>query len=1456
MRNFNKILLFLLVLILSLASVNAAELDDSNLNDNLIDNSNDNFGISLNEAFNEDLNLYSNDLNHDLNSDSNELSSNSESNSLEILNDSNLSPKGEKLSDSNQNIHKISDSNYSNYFDRNGNLLSGIVSPNDILDLSGSFKGRNFILNVPCTITSSSNNAFLTNCMIKFEGVNEFQSNSSKSSSLLTSKVYNLNIRNSNADCPGVYILNSSYVEVFNNDIYCTGANGNPVRVIYSNFTSIFGNVLESYFTGYMNLSWKRAGILLGESHNNSIYSNQVTVKDSNPIYLTTYGFEKSNYNFIYNNTVKASAISEDTGLLAPSAWAYGIHIMGDYNTALNNTIYNMYRGVDSEGSFNNIIGNIIFNLTGGYFEGNDGTEGGDYGIHASYDNLIANNTVFNSKLTGSAIYLMPNNTAYGNIVYNISGRSGIEFNYYASNCDVYDNLIYMARGNGIYVFGRMSNLTVSSNIVGSLDSEAILFKRQSNSKYPNNSSVFDNSIFSFSNSAIDISNIPSNGNITVFDNGIIVDESGFSDFFASDGTINNLSYLNGLNGTYDNPYNALIFEGNFSNALLNDGVLKIDAPISLVSLNCTFSKLDAYLNRNLSFLNHDLIGPDLSSNNPVSSFSYDFYENDEYNYIIENFNALKASTALFNNISLEILSSGLLIEGLRFNNGSIALNNVDKVYLINNHIYIDFKDYAIRFNNSNASLFSNFIEVNEYNPALLIANESVVVMDENIIKTLSDIGILCINSTYPKSSSYVIDDSNYYAFFNDDGSFRDDFEIDFNSTLKLANLSNKIIKIDIPLRIVSVEGSKLINSRIIFEGESFNSVLSNLSFEIRDNSFLKSYEIISVKEGVGDLLISNNRILVCDADFNELSFIRVFDYEESSENIKIINNSFYMENSSINISKALSIEGLKNSTIANNNIQISSNKSSYGLDLSNSKDLTFLNNDLNISSINSSYALAIRNSKDLSIRDNNIFSNAVSSIGLGLYKSSDFEALNNNISIFGSFYNALATEDPLGNFDGAILIDSSSDLTSSILENNLLFENGLKTSFIHSENPARDIQNLIDDAIPGDVIDFGNTIYANLDTLKINKSLTIKGGVFVFNESDYLNGGSGGIKVLFNVSALDEFEDLDLCSNGKDSDLSSEGSDLSSEGSDLSSIGVNILNGIYILNNNKIIVLLNGINGSDVFSTNVPKVNVANNIFSLVDEDIVAKSINILQLEMDRAVLAPSNSISVLNNTLSSGINPFKMEIKSILDGKDVFISPGFEKGSTFIECENMTTSSINYYLDGRNGEYFNFILLDGSGNPLANKPIFVGFNGHVYNYTTDENGSARTQINLAIKGGYTFAVSFLGDDEYNASFAVAKITVNTQIPILATNDFSYKASNSNKVISASLKTALGTPLSNKKIVFAVNGKTYSTKTNAKGIGSLKLSLASKKTYKFTVKFAGDSTYGTVSKSAKIVVK
>ena len=198
----------------------------------------------------------------------------------------------------------------------------------------------------------------------------------------------------------------------------------------------------------------------------------------------------------------------------------------------------------------------------------------------------------------------------------------------------------------------------------------------------------------------------------------------------------------------------------------------------------------------------------------------------------------------------------------------------------------------------------------------------------------------------------------------------------------------------------------------------------------------------------------------------------------------------------------------------------------------------------------------------------------------------------------------------------------------------------------------------------------------------------------------------------------------------------------------------------------------------------------------------------------------------------------------------------------ASVISSEDYTTYAIDYNA-GERGNYFKIQLLDDNLNPLANKTVQIGFNGKVYTTVTNETGWAQLQINLAGAGTYTFAVAFLGDENYNASFVVQKIVVNKKKTTIDAPAKSYKASAKTKSYTVTLKTDKGSSIdgktymaSGKKVTMTINGKTYTAKTNSKGQATFKLSITKKGTFSATVKFDGDKTYAASSKSAKITIK
>ena len=162
---------------------------------------------------------------------------------------------------------------------------------------------------------------------------------------------------------------------------------------------------------------------------------------------------------------------------------------------------------------------------------------------------------------------------------------------------------------------------------------------------------------------------------------------------------------------------------------------------------------------------------------------------------------------------------------------------------------------------------------------------------------------------------------------------------------------------------------------------------------------------------------------------------------------------------------------------------------------------------------------------------------------------------------------------------------------------------------------------------------------------------------------------------------------------------------------------------------------------------------------------------------------------------------------------------------------------------------------LKDADGKVLANKAVKVTVNGKTSTVTTDKNGVAKVNVNYAKAGTYYYTLSFLGDNDYKASMKAVKVTVNKQATkaTFAKKTFKVKAT---KKVTFTLKDAKGKAIKGKKITFTVNKKTYTAKTNAKGIATVKVKLTKKGKYTAVAKFAGDTTYKAISKKAVITIK
>ena len=1276
MKKLSKVcILSIILIILSISFASASTVDGDSIQASVDDM--DIQGISIDEV--------------SLNEEKDDLSAVSDSCQMadencedELFADEDI-PQNDVLSASSSgNVHKVSPSNYSKYF-KNGYVNTSIVKSGDIIDLSGNFNKVNFTFTIPCSITSSLKNAYLTNCVVKYENV----------SSPIYSNVSNLRFTVYLEKHPCVYVVYSNHVNVFNCNAYSTGANSNPTLLVGSSYCNIHDNVFETTFTGYMNMSWKRAGILLGESHYNNIYRNDVTIKDSNGIYLTTYGFDKSNYNNIYNNTIKSSAISEETGLPNPSAWAYGVHIMGDYNKAINNTIYLMYRGVDSEGSFNEIIGNDIYNLAGSYYEGNNGTDGGEYGIHASYDNTIINNTIHDSKITGSAIYVTVNCTAYGNVIQNISGEHAFEFSISASNALVQGNSINMASGNGMYIRGNMTNVTVSNNSISSKNGTAVLIKMLSKSKYPDNITIKDNLILEGTKSFIDYSEVESKSNITLFNNSIAVVNSTFFNLFNLDGSLKDIKVDN------------VIFKGEFSN--LDIPYINFNNNISLIGQNSTII--------NILFV--------------ISA----------------------------NNIKIENLN-------IAMNNQKEAFKfiNAQNIGFFNNTITINSANYALALSNSKLSIIDNIITINEDSPAILNDNGSYILFGENTINALSELEILSLNNSIVKYTYYILNDENYYEFFNSDGLFNDDFDIAIGDTLKIANLTNKIFRIDIPLDISAFQGSFLNNCTIILEGEASNTNISNLRFKLENNHLSNDFSFIIIEEGVSNLIIKNNQFNVSNiAGDYRLSAIKLIGSEYSADKNTISNNIF---NLNANVDSIIAINVLNR-------------------ELTNYEDIT-----TNLSILNNN--VSIKNNREDGLSN-----------GINLINSKNPKINSNNIDVIGDTAFGLYLN----------------KVSNSNIAGNAVYENSALVSVIHSNNPTKDIQNAIDAAKDGDIIYLGNGLYSIKDSIIVNKSIGIVGGILLDNIDSSSNQLVSSDNPLFIIS-------------GKDT--------------------VDLINMTVILGNNGLFILSLMKNSTNPIDLDIPFVNIINNTFLKNNDNVEESSICLVKAISERPLFESLNNINLENNNLIDNMNQVKYYTFNDFPSNEINFNNGVK---TFILPVHLIFTALDKDIYGNRLGYFEVELMDENANRLSNKSIYISYNNAIYNLTRDSNGKVKLPVNINSYGIFNLLVSFLGYNEYSASFAPGKVTINKQKASLSAPNKSYYV-NANKYLTATFRDINGKLIKNKKIIFIINGKTYTVYTNSKGVATVKVKVSLANTYTVTVKFAGDNVYSPISKSLKLYVK
>ena len=126
--------------------------------------------------------------------------------------------------------------------------------------------------------------------------------------------------------------------------------------------------------------------------------------------------------------------------------------------------------------------------------------------------------------------------------------------------------------------------------------------------------------------------------------------------------------------------------------------------------------------------------------------------------------------------------------------------------------------------------------------------------------------------------------------------------------------------------------------------------------------------------------------------------------------------------------------------------------------------------------------------------------------------------------------------------------------------------------------------------------------------------------------------------------------------------------------------------------------------------------------------------------------------------------------------------------------------------------------VTLTTGGIKMPNKKVIFKIKGKTYTRTTNSKGQATLNINLA-KGTYTVKYSFKGVTNAKAASGSAKIKVVKGSPTSITwqNAVTFKHMVSTPFI-LKYRDGHGNPISAKTLVFKINGKTYTKKTDENG--------------------------------------
>ena len=1480
-NKFIPILGLLLLLILAIGSISAADADvDSNslgedlANIDLMDSEQ-----SVGEMDGSDVEIIQDDNSNIEDSNTDDTISNEE----DIVNDD-LNSVGEKSNLKASNLEStitFRSSNYATYFNSNGNIISGKLKAGDVLDCSGSFSGKKFIINIPLTLTSTDGTANFTNCAFTFVQGSD------------GSNISNLNAKQINNEHTSV--IEASHVNNLtftNNTIFSNQSKSFPMA--FSNVTGInlFNNTVQSN-SFQSNVGQPSVIVFFGGSNCN-VSGNTVIINDSNGIYFCTYGAggeagqnsENSMFsNYIFNNTVYSIRA-------LPSSFGYPIQVMGRDNIILNNTIHDAYLGISCTSSGNQIIGNTIYNIHGAFSSLATEEEGGGYPIYVNKACTIKDNIVYdcNLKQTNAAIGAGENSIVDGNIVRNVSGV-GVRFT--GNNISFINNFLNVT-GEGVFITGNSSNITIDANVFDTASETSIKLVKETRKVFPHDIIIQNNTLYTTADEAIVVDSVCTN---VILNNNIIISSSGIPE--QSDG--NDTHYINEANfyryfdatGTLSSKINendTLIFLGPIS----SKGKLFINNKVNITGQNAVFNDTTFIIRdndvimENLTINNPNLNNMDrmwgiqlngvsnvtikncnISIYDPFSAFA--IYILDSSNCSVIN-NILDAKGNYFTATILSFNSTNLYIDG-----NSLNTVGCGETYLINNKSCLDgyLNIYA------NTCVDGTIVCPDGYTicpDGSLLCPDGVTTIAAEDYRVCVDGSIVCVDGTIICVDGTTISytDSDICP----DGSVCvDGTTYCLDGTILYADGSKKVAGgyvICVDGSIVCPDGAVLSsdNYEICTDGSIVcpdgTVICTDGSIICADGSTLCPDGSIICADGTticpdGNVICADGTVVCPDGSVvcPDGTVYGPGEYTTCVDgSIVCPDGTTICPDGTIICADGTTIcpDGSGSSTILDGVIpgshMVSGVYRTYGFLMIHSSNITFTNNNVTVGS-------ALGEDYDLNESFNTIagvfihyggFNNNISNNNIALASN---DPIIYGIGIIGAPMGSTAVGSLNNTFTYNNVSINGTYLTAGLLLGNKVFESNIDYNNFKIIS-GRESPNIVNyNASANNVIGENNVFDSTLSTLFSYENITVT--IQEANENT----------IIFKVILKDKEgnalanKDIKLIFNSTENNFITDENGSAALELDVKKAGTyDIL--MSFAGNEK--YFASYAVGTIIVRKFVPSLTVSNVSYkttdgnkvltaTLKDEDglaLVSETIIFTVGGKNYTATTNENGIATAKITITSG---GAYVISASFAGNDEFEAKTSTGKLTLIKQTTSLSSPNKNFIVTNAGKYIYVTLRDGAKKLLAGKKITATINGKTFSAQTNSKGVAKIKLTLNKVKTFKVSLKFAGDSIYSASTKSIKVKVTKTKTKLAVPNKSYKRTAKTKKLTATLKDQTGKVIKSKKVKFTVNGKAYTAKTNKKGVVTVKVKLSKKKTYKFKVRFAGDSKYYAVTKTAKVKI-